>query len=312
MQWGSPKDLWAGGSVLLFVVRCPLFVVRCPSFVPRLRLLKFVGDVEFDSACVPVLGGLRAPLGPPVVRCPFPLSVVRCPCPLCDRLPPHVSPPRPPRRRPVPGPARPLRDEVRARDDAGARRGDGPPRARLPLAADRRDERQGLGRGLLRRGAARLGPAHRPLHLAPPRPRPRADHRRRPRDQRPRLRARGACRARRRHAARAPRRARRAPDLLRGADRRRVRALPRRAGGRGGAGGGPRRTARRDERRGAARLGHRQRGLRPRGVPRPHARRDRAREGRRAARGAADGDRAARGRARGAWSGRRHARSGRA
>ena len=166
----------------------------------------------------------------------------------------HGPTARTPGRRSLPRPAGAVRDEVRPRDDARARRRDGPPRARLPVAARRRHERQGLGRGLLRRGAARVGPAHRPLHLAPPRARERADHRRRARDHRPRLRDRGARGARRGRAPRAPRGPRGAPDLLRGDDRRRLRALPPQARGRGRPRGGPRRPARRDERRGAPRL----------------------------------------------------------
>ena len=113
------------------------------------------------------------------------------------------------------------------------------------------------------------------------------------RDHRPRLRDRGARRPRRGRAARPPRGPRGAPDLLRGDDRRRLRALPPQAGGRGRPRGGPRRQARRDQRRGARRLRHRQHRLRPRGVPGPDPRRDRGREGGCPARGAADRDRPA-------------------
>ena len=112
---------------------------------------------------------------------------------------------------------------------------------------------------------------------------------------------RGARRPRRGRAARPPRGPRGAPDLLRGDDRRRLRALPPQAGGRGRPRGRPRREARRDQRRGARRLRDRQHRLRPRGVPGPDPRRDRGREGGRAARGAADRDRPA---ARGSAPGR--------
>ena len=94
-------------------------------------------------------------------------------------------------------------------------------------------------------------------------------------------------------APRAPRRPRRAPDLLRGADRRRLRALPPEARRRGRPRGGPRRPARRHERVGPRGLRDRQRRLRPRGVPRPHARVDREGEGGRDARRAGDGHRPA-------------------
>ncbi len=212
---------------------------------------------------------------------------------LADRLTGHGSLARTPGGWSLPRPAGAVRDEVRARDDARSRRGDGSPRARVPVAARRRHQRQGLGRRLLRRGAAHVGPSHRALHVAAPRPRERADHGRRPRHHRPRLRDRGARRAGRGGAARPPRRSPGAPDLLRGVDRRGLRPLPPSARGRGRPRGRSRGPARRHERGGPRRLRDRQRRLRPRGVPGPDARRDRRREGGSDAGGAGDGRRPA-------------------
>ena len=131
------------------------------------------------------------------------------------------------------------------------------------------------------RGAPRVRPHGRPLHVASPGAGERADRRERPRDHGRRAGARRrprATRPRRRLVRRRPHP--RAPHPLRGGDGRGVPPLRGPARRRGRARGGPGRTAGRDQRMRAGGLRHRDHRPRPRSAagvgPRPH----RARKGR--------------------------------